>query len=292
MNQIFLTKPLSRANPHGSRRTHDSNHRHDEVMTFGLQDRVFIVTAGSRGLGFAGAKLLVNEGAKVVVAARDEQVLAESIRELGGHDVAVGLNSDLIDPATAERLTAAAIARFGRLDGCLISAGGPPAGGIQNNSEEEWRASFESVFLGPLRVAKAAAAAMDQNQADQAGVGGSIVFVLSTSARLPLPGMAISNALRPGLASVVKELADSYGPRGIRVNGILPGRIATDRVFALDARNGSPERTRVKNEANIPLGRYGEPEEFASVAAFLLSPLSSYVTGSLIAVDGGSTRAV
>lgn len=133
---------------------------------------------------------------------------------------------------------------------------------------------------------------MDQNQADQAGVGGSIVFVLSTSARLPLPGMAISNALRPGLASVVKELADSYGPRGIRVNGILPGRIATDRVFALDARNGSPERTRVKNEANIPLGRYGEPEEFASVAAFLLSPLSSYVTGSLIAVDGGSTRAV
>ena len=261
-------------------------------MTFGLQDRVFIVTAGSRGLGFAGAKLLVNEGAKVVVAARDEQVLAESIRELGGHDVAVGLGSDLIDPATAERLTAAAIARFGRLDGCLISAGGPPAGGIQNNSEEEWRASFESVFLGPLRVAKAAAAAMDQNQADQAGVGGSIVFVLSTSARLPLPGMAISNALRPGLASVVKELADSYGPRGIRVNGILPGRIATDRVFALDARNGSPERTRVKNEANIPLGRYGEPEEFASVAAFLLSPLSSYVTGSLIAVDGGSTRAV
>ncbi|MFA7265230.1 MAG: SDR family oxidoreductase [Candidatus Nanopelagicales bacterium] len=258
-------------------------------MSFGLDSRVYIVTAGSRGLGFAGAKFLVEQGAHVVVAARDEQVLANSIKELGGHERAVGLASDLTDPATAERLTAAAIARFGRLDGCLISSGGPPSGAAMNVTDDEWRTAFESVFLGPLRVAKAAAAAMEPHPGDVSGTCGSIVFVLSTSARVPLPSMAISNGIRPGLAAAVKDLADSLGQRGIRVNGLMPGRIATDRVFALDARNGSPERTRIKAEATIPLGRYGEPAEFAKAAGFLLSPMASYITGAVIPVDGGAT---
>lgn len=260
-------------------------------MDFGIAGRVYLVSAGSRGLGFATARFLISQNAKVLLSARDPEQLARAATELGGHEHAVALQSDMADPTSAEQMTAAAIARFGRLDGAFLSAGGPPVGSAMSVTDQEFRDSFESVFLGSLRIARASAAAMENNQSDRTGFGGSIVFVLSTSIRTPLPNLAISNGLRPGLAAITKDLADALGPKGIRVNGIVPGRIATDRVFALDARHGSPERTRMKNEAEIPLGRYGEPEEFARVAGFLLSPAASYVTGSMITVDGGASRA-
>ena len=118
------------------------------------------------------------------------------------------------------------------------------------------------------------------------------MFVLSSSAKEIFPGLSTSNGLRPGLAMMVKDFADELGARGIRVNGLLPGRIATDRMFALDARYGAPDMVRRRNEATIPLGRYGEPEEFGRVAAFLLSPAASYLSGALLHVDGGSSRAL
>jgi 3-oxoacyl-[acyl-carrier protein] reductase len=122
--------------------------------------------------------------------------------------------------------------------------------------------------------------------------GGSIAFVLSTSVRVPIPDLAISNGLRPGLAGVVKMLADELGPAGIRVNGLLPGRIGTGRVREIDARAGDPDQVRAELSERIPLRRYGEPEEFGRVAAFLLSPAASYVTGSMIPVEGGALRAI
>lgn len=261
-------------------------------MALQLDDRVYLVTGGSRGLGFATAKFLVDNGAKVVLGSRDSEVLSRAVADLGGHDHAVGLVCDLADPSAAELLPAAAIARFGQLDGALISTGGPAPGGIMAVEEDQWRAAFETVVIGAIRVAKSAATTMESNPVQRSGEGGSIVMVLSTSVRTPLPNLAISNALRPGLAAAVKDLADALGPQGIRVNGIMPGRIATDRIFALDARDGSPERTRIRNEAAIPLGRYGEPDEFAAMAGVLLSPLSSYVTGSVMCVDGGATRVI
>lgn len=151
--------------------------------------------------------------------------------------------------------------------------------------------AFETVFLGGLRVARATASSTTVHT-EPAGAGCSIVFVLSTSARAPIPGLALSNGLRPGLAMVVKDLADELGPQGVRVNGMLPGRIATDNVFAQDAREGNPDTVRRRREATIPLRRYGEPAEFGRVAAFLLSPAASYINGSLVTIDGGAVRSL
>ncbi|WP_405897121.1 SDR family oxidoreductase [Streptomyces sp. NBC_00727] len=246
-------------------------------MDLGLKDRVYIVTGATRGLGYATARALVADGAKVIITGRDEKRAQEAAAELGPD--AVGLAADNADPASAEQLVEAAREGLGRLDGILISVGGPPPGGIADNTDEQWRAGFESVFLGAVRLARAAAAAL--------GEGGVIGFVLSGSVHEPIPGLTISNGLRPGLAGVAKSMADELGPRGIRVVGLLPARIDTDRVRELDALSGDAEASRTANEANIPLRRYGTPEEFGRTAAFLLSPAASYLTGIMVPVDGG-----
>ncbi|MFF1910084.1 SDR family oxidoreductase [Streptomyces sp. NPDC058239] len=247
-------------------------------MDLGLKDRVYIVTGASRGLGNATARALAEDGARVIITGRDEKRVEAAAAELGPD--AVGLAADNADPASAQRLVDSAHERFGRLDGILISVGGPAPGFVADNTDEQWQSAFESVFLGAVRLARAAAATL--------GEGGVIGFVLSGSVYEPIAGLTISNGLRPGLAGFAKSLADELGPRGIRVVGVLPGRIGTDRMRELDALSGDSEASRTANEAGIPLRRYGTPEEFGRTAAFLLSPAASYVTGIMLPVDGGS----
>lgn len=247
-------------------------------MDLGLKDRVYVVTGATRGLGYASARELTADGAKVVLTGRDAARAEAAAKALGPN--AVGVAADNSDPAAASRLVAAARDRFGRLDGILISVGGPAPGSAADNTDEQWSAAFESVFLGAVRLARAAAAELSD--------GGVIGFVLSGSVHEPIPGLTISNGLRPGLAGFAKSLSVELGPRGIRVVGLLPARIDTDRVRELDALSGDADAARARNKSGIPLRRYGTPEEFGRSAAFLLSPAASYLTGVMLPVDGGS----
>ncbi|GHA12506.1 SDR family oxidoreductase [Streptomyces echinoruber] len=249
-------------------------------MDLALRDRVYVVTGATRGLGNAVARELVAEGAKVVLSGRDEKTVAEAAAALGPN--ATGVAVDNAEADAPERLIATARERFGGFHGVLVSVGGPPPGFVADNTDEQWRAAFETVFLGAVRLARAAAAALEE--------GGVIGFVLSGSVYEPIPGLTVSNGLRPGLAGFAKSLADELGPRGIRVLGLLPGRIDTDRVRELDALSADPEATRAAAESRIPLRRYGTPEEFGRVAAFALSPAASYLTGVMLPVDGGARR--
>lgn len=259
-------------------------------MQFNLADRVFLIAGGSKGLGRATADALVAEGAKVALVARDEATLLDAVQTLGG-DVALPIVGDIGDPELPARAVAAAHGKFGRLDGALVNTGGPPIGRASELGDEAWRAAFDAVFLPSVRLARAVAADVLHHRDHQpsAATGASIVMVLSTSVYRPLANLALSNGLRPGLANLVREFAAEWGPYGIRVNGVAPGRIATDRVFVLDARGGSPNAVRRRHEATIPLRRYGQPPEFGRVAAFLLSDAASYITGTVIPVDGGAT---
>lgn len=247
-------------------------------MDLQLADKVFLLTGASRGLGFATARALTAEGARVVISARTPASVAHAADELG----CAGVAADLADPGAAERLVAATLSTYGQIDGALVSVGGPPPGTALGLTDAQWVSAFESVFLGAVRLCRAVVAALPER-------GGALALVLSTSVKSPIAGLAASNGLRPGLAMLAKTMADELGPRSIRVNGLLPGRIDTDRVRDIDGRDPA---VRQRMSDGIPLRRYGDPDEFGRVAAFLLSPAASYITGAMVPVDGGATRAL
>jgi 3-oxoacyl-[acyl-carrier protein] reductase len=252
-------------------------------VDLGLSDRVYVVTGAARGLGRACAEQLAAEGARLVLGGGEEDALRATAASLGGSERALPIPGDLADPGLETCLVAAAIARYGRLDGALVTVAGATPGCVMETEDSLWRLGFESMFLGPLRLCRSVAASVSHE-------GGSIVLVLSTSVREPIDRLALSNGLRPGLAMTAKALADELGPDNVRVNAVLPGRIDSER----SRRDTSlhVDDVRVGGDDDIPLRRHGEPLEFARPAVFLLSPAASYVTGSVLAVDGGLTRSL
>lgn len=249
-----------------------------------LGGKTFVVGGASRGIGRAIAGELVAAGASVLVLSRSAEAVEAAAAELG--DRATPLAADIADPDTPARVRAAL---GDRLDGVVVNSGGPPLGRALELPDEDWRGSFELLIGGPLRLLRELVPLM--------GDGGAILFVTSSSVRQPIPGLDTSNVLRPGVAALAKVLARELGPRGIRVNSVGPGRIETDRLRGNDAarakREERPlEEVRAESEAQIPLRRYGGPEEVARVAAFLLSGAASYVSGAAIQVDGALVTAI
>lgn len=262
-------------------------------MNLGLGGRVILVAAGSRGLGRGTAKACAAEGAVVRLCGRDDGQAAatgDALAQATGSDVQ-GAGCDVTRAGEVEAWVEGVLGETGRIDGLLVNAGGPPAGGFDAFDDAAWQAAFETTLLSAVRLVRAVLPAM------RAGGGGSILAVTSLSVREPIDHLLLSNVFRAGVAGLMKTLARELAGEGIRCNCLVPGRLDTDRVRSLDegvaSRDGrAVEDVRAAMEAAIPLGRYGEEDEFGRAAAFLLSPAAAYINGATLSVDGGLGRAV
>jgi 3-oxoacyl-[acyl-carrier protein] reductase len=261
-------------------------------VNLGLEGKVAVVTAATRGLGFATAEALATEGAAVLICGRSTSGVREATERLTASTgrVVHGMTADIGQIDGLERLFDKARAEFGGIDLLVLNGGGPPPGGVVATAESAWVDAFNQVFLSVVRSIRLALPLMSGRP------DAVVLTVVSTSVRRTLPNLVLSNAFRPAIEGFCKTAAAELGPMGIRVNCIAPGRIGTDRVAELDEaasrRSGLPlEEVRRATVGRIPLRRSGTPEEFGKVAAFLCSPCSSYVNGTTIFVDGGTSAA-
>jgi len=249
-------------------------------MDLGLAGRVALVTGGSKGIGRAIAAELAAEGAKVAISSRSRDQLAETAGELGVHAF-VHDNADLqAIPQLIEEVQTA----LGPIDILITNTGGPqPSPAPLHHSQDQWEDAYRTLVLAPIQLI---AAVMDGMQERRFG---RIVNVGSSTVREPSPTLMLSNAHRSATLAALKTIARDVAPDCVTVNSVLPGRIATDRMFDL---YGSKEFAETLGAADVPAERLGTPEEFAAVVAFLCSERASYVTGTALLVDGGLTRGV
>ncbi len=262
-------------------------------MDLNVKGKVFMVAAASKGLGYGIAEALAQDGATVCIGSRtkaDIEQAAQALADQTGSEV-MGSVFDARDKASIDAWTAEVVAKYGRIDGLVVNAGGPPAGKFDNFDDADWQAAFELTLMSTVRMIRAVLPTM------RAQKSGAILTVTSSSIKEPIDIILLSNVLRSGVVSLVKSLSTDIISDGIRINNLVPGRMDTDRVESLDktvaGRLGiSYEESRANAEAKIPSGRYGTIQEFGKMGAFLLSDAASYITGTTVTVDGGAMKTV
>ena len=260
-------------------------------MDLGLKDKRAFVAGSSRGLGFATALGLAKEGCKVAINSRNEEKIkaaAETITNETGTQ-AYGLAGDVSDASTAEKLIQSAVESLGGLDILITNAGGPPAGSFEIFDEDAWQKAIDASLMSHVRLIRTALPHL--RKSDSPGV----LTVTSYTVKQPLQNLILSNSVRAATVGLTKSLAMELGKDGIRFNSILPGWTLTERVQHLMESRAQNNKTTAEEEmakqiTEIPLGRIGQPEEFANAAVFLVSPAASYITGVMVNVDGGIVK--
>jgi len=260
-------------------------------MNLGLQDRVALVAAASRGLGRAIAEELAAEGASLVVCARDESRLRDA-RDAIARATGAEVRAVAADLATADgvaRVADEALAAFGRVDVLVTNSGGPPSGPFEEHDWARWQGAVDLLLRSSVELTRRVLPGMKERR------WGRILAVTSIAAKQPVASLVLSNSVRAAVTGAMRTLANEMAPYGITVNTLLPGYTRTERVEQLDAANAAREglpvdAVRQRTVGQIPMGRLGEPREFAALAAFLASERASYITGQAIAVDGGWIR--
>lgn len=260
-------------------------------MNLGLNGKVAMIGGGSRGLGLGVARALAGEGAQVSIASRNPDAIkaagARIQQESGGQVLTFA--ADLASDTAIAEWHRTTVDRFGPVDLLFTNSGGPPAGRVLDFDDAGWRAAFELLLLSVIRQVRLVVPSM------QARGGGAILMSTSSAVKEPIANIALSNVVRASVAALAKTLALELAASKIRVNQLVPGRIGTDRVREIDEINAkkagiSPDEQRQRSVSTIPLGRYGEPDEYGRMAAFLLSDAAAYITGASVQVDGGLVR--